>query len=72
MNLNQNEYIQLAEEARRIGGYVSALRSLGSTKLSVERIREISNDVYTSVDNFLLLVEKLENKAKRREKKSAV
>lgn len=69
MTLLPSEYLQLSREAGHIGGYVSCLRSLQSTRLPVERIREICNDIYNNVDSFLLTVEKLENKAKRRETK---
>ena len=70
MKLKPSEYLQLSRQSCHIGGYVSRLRSLQTTQLPVESIREVCNDIYTGVDEFLLLVEKLENRAKRRELKS--
>ena len=68
MNLKGTEYLQLAEEARHLGGYVAVLRSLASSRLPTERIRELCNDAYNSLDAFLTQVEKLEKRAEKREK----
>lgn len=68
MNLKTSEYLQLSEEARHIGGYVAVLRSLASSRLPTERIRELCNDAYNSLDAFLAQVERLEKRAQKREK----
>ena len=68
MNLKGTEYLQLAEEARHIGGYVAVLRSLASSRLPTERIRELCNDAYNSLDAFLAQVERLEKRAEKRAK----
>ncbi len=68
MNLKGTEYLQLAEEARHLGGYVAVLRSLATSRLPTGRIREVCNDAYNSLDEFLQLVEKMEKRAEKRNK----
>lgn len=55
------EYHRLAGQAKHIQGKVSVLQSLKSTKLTSHKIREICNDLYLRVGEFLVVLEKIEN-----------
>ena len=68
--LELHEYRNLAEQAKKIGGYICSLRALASSQLTTDRIREICNDIYLQTDEFLAKVEKLEQKQKRKEMKN--
>lgn len=60
--LNIHDRRRLAHEARHIQGSLSTLLALEKTDLSVSRIREVVNDIYTKTDNFLKLLDSLSKK----------
>lgn len=55
------EYHRLTGQAKHIQGKVSVLLSLKSTKLSSQKIREICDNIYSTVDEFLIVLEQIEN-----------
>lgn len=58
--LNIHDRRRLAHEARHIQGSLSALLALEKTDLTVQKIREIANDIYNKTDNFLKTLDEIE------------
>lgn len=70
MKFNLGEYHHLALQARKIQGRISCLQCLQTNQLSSQKIREICNDAYNEIDNFLILLEQLEKGRENESKKS--
>lgn len=60
MNLSKLKKRKLVQEARHIQGSLSALLALEKTDLTVQKIREIANDIYNKTDNFLKTLDEME------------